>query len=91
MRYLFCAIRLQGIFSRSFDKNITFLPNDYDIKKVKYDEHLSMFGLLKYYAKQDRDPKKNEVTLKFDDNEVNRIKGKLNSEERFVALAGFQK
>ena len=55
---ILCDPRLLGIFSRCFDKNITFLPNDYDIKKIKYDEHLSMFGLLKYYAKQDQDPKK---------------------------------
>ena len=59
MRYLFCAIHdCREFLAGVFDKNITFLPNDYDIKKVKYDEHLSMFGLLKYYAKQDRDPKK---------------------------------
>ena len=50
-----------------------------------------MFGLLKYYAKQDQDPKTNEVILKFDNNEVNRIKGKLKGEKRFVALAGSQR
>ena len=84
-----CDPRLQGIFSRCFDKNITFLPNDYDIKKIKYDEHLSMFGLLKYYAKQDQDPKTNEVLLKFDNNEVNRIKGKLKGEKKICGISWF--
>ena len=78
-----------GNFSRCFDKNITFLPNDYDIKKIKYDEHLSMFGLLKYYAKQDQDPKTNEVILKFDNNEVNRIKGKLKGEKKICGISWF--
>tara|TARA_B100001248_G_scaffold167413_1_gene126658 strand:+ start:2344 stop:3822 length:1479 start_codon:yes stop_codon:yes gene_type:complete len=86
---ILCDPRLQGIFSRCFDKNITFLPNDYDIKKIKYDEHLSMFGLLKYYAKQDQDPKTNEVILKFDDNEVNRIKGKLKGEKKICGISWF--
>jgi len=86
---ILCDPRLQGIFSKCFDKNITFLPNDYDIKKIKYDEHLSMFGLLKYYAKQDQDPKTNEVILKFDDNEVNRIKGKLKGEKKICGISWF--
>ena len=86
---ILCDPRLQGIFSRCFDKNITFLPNDYDIKKIKYDEHLSMFGLLKYYAKQDQDPKTNEVILKFDNNEVNRIKGKLKGEKKICGISWF--
>ena len=84
-----CDPRLQGIFSRCFDKNITFLPNDYDIKKIKYDEHLSMFGLLKYYAKKDQDTKTNEVSLKFDNNEVNRIKGKLKGEKKICGISWF--
>tara|TARA_Y200000002_G_scaffold94006_1_gene75808 strand:+ start:553 stop:2031 length:1479 start_codon:yes stop_codon:yes gene_type:complete len=86
---ILCDPRLQGIFSRCFDKNITFLPNDYDIKKIQYDEHLSMFGLLKYYAKQDQDPKTNGVILKFDDDEVNRIKGKLKGEKKICGISWF--
>ena len=86
---ILCDPRLQGIFSRCVDKNITFLPNDYDIKKIKYDEHLSMFGLLKYYAKQDQDPKTNGVILKFDDAEVNRIKGKLKGEKKICGISWF--
>ena len=88
---ILCDPRLQGIFSRCFDKNITFLRNDYDIKKIKYDAHLSMFGLLKYYAKQDQDPKTNEVTLKFDDNEVKRIKRKLKGEKKICGISWFSK
>ena len=86
---ILCDPRLQGIFSRCFDKNITFLPNDYDIKKIQYDEHLSMFGLLKYYAKQDQDPKTNGVILKFDGDEVNRIKGKLKGEKKICGISWF--
>ena len=42
---ILCDPRLEAIFSRCFDKNITFLPNDYDIKKT-WKEHFKLRRLM---------------------------------------------
>ncbi len=86
---ILCDPRLQKIFTRSFGKNITFLPSDYDIKEINYDEHLSMFGLLKYYSKIDQDPKKSDVVLKFDCNETTKIKERLKGTKKICGISWF--
>ncbi len=86
---ILCDPRLQRIFRRSFDENISFLPSDTDIKKIKYNEHLSMFGLLKYYSKIDQDPKASGVILKVDQNETNKIKEKLKSTKKICGISWF--